>query len=286
MNILVTGGNGQLGCSIAKIASKYNHEFIFCDIPEVDITDFVSLYNIVEENKIDTIINCAAYTAVDKAENDEETAYKINKIGASVLADVCEKKGIKLIHISTDYVFDGNSNIPLTETDECNDPIGVYGKTKREGELELFKRDIDFAIIRTAWLYSEFGNNFAKTMIRLSSIKDELGVICDQIGTPTYAPDLAEAIIDIIEKNIKGKEIYHFSNEGVCSWYDFAHEIFDLANVRIKLNAINTDEYPTPAARPKYSVLDKKKIKRNGIKVPHWRDSLKICIKELKNQQI
>lgn len=282
MNILVTGGRGQLGQSLQKIAPLYSSSnLIFTDMPEADITDKGCIEMLVEKYQIEVIINCAAYTAVDKAENEPELAEKINATGPAVLATVCKEKGIRLIQVSTDYVFDGEANQPLKESDPANAPLGVYGVTKRNGEIAIEQSGCDAAIVRTAWLYSEFGANFVKTMLRLAETRSELGVISDQIGTPTYAPDLAVALLELASQGIFGFEIYHYTNEGVCSWYDFAHEVFDLTGKSVKLNALETWQYPTPASRPKYSVLNKAKIKAKGIDVPHWRDSLKKCISEL-----
>ncbi len=279
MNILVTGANGQLGNSIRKVAAKYpDYHFFFTDIPEVDITDPALLEQLIQANNIRAIINCAAYTAVDKAEADADLARKINVDGPRNLATAAKKANIKLIHISTDYVFNGNGNLPLKETDPT-DPVGIYGKTKLDGETAVKESGCDSLIIRTAWLYSEFGGNFVKTMLRLGKEKEELSVVYDQAGTPTYATDLAIAILDLLQKGFSGCTLYHYSNEGVISWYDFAKAIFDLSGIRIILNAIESSEYPTPAKRPAYSVLSKKKIKEAGAKVPYWRDSLIECLK-------
>lgn len=281
MNILVTGGNGQLGSSLKKISVQYpQHKFLFTDMPEVDITDLNGLRDLVEKESINAIINCAAFTAVDKAESCEELAKKINTDGPKNLAKVAHEKNAKLVHISTDYVFKGNSSLPLKETDKP-DPIGVYGRTKRAGEVEVEKSGCDAIVIRTAWLYSEYGNNFVKTMLRLGKERDCLNVIYDQIGTPTYATDLAFAIMTLLNKGFSDYETYHFSNEGVISWYDFTKSIFEIAGYTTKVNAIETFEYPTPAERPSYSVLNKRKIKEAGVSVPYWRDSLKSCMEIL-----
>ncbi len=278
MNILVTGANGQLGNSVRKISSDYpQHKFLFTDMPEVDITDLSLLENLVKKEDIGAIINCAAFTAVDKAESCEELAGKINVDGPKNLAIAAKSVGAKLIHISTDYVFDGQSSLPLKETD-ATQPIGVYGKTKRQGEIEVEKVGCDAIIIRTAWLYSEYGNNFVKTMIRLGKERDSLNVVYDQIGTPTYATDLALAIMTLLEKGFRGFDIYHFSNEGVISWFDFTKSIFEITGLKTQVNAIESFEYPTAAQRPAYSVLNKRKIKDAGVKVPYWKDSLKQCI--------
>ncbi len=278
MNILVTGANGQLGNSMRKISGNYSqHKFIFTDMPEVDITDLALLENLVKKENVGAIINCAAFTAVDKAESSEELAAKINVDGPKNLALAAKSVGAKLIHISTDYVFDGKSSLPLKETDKTQ-PIGVYGRTKRQGEIEVEKTGCDAIVIRTAWLYSEFGNNFVKTMLRLGKERESLNVVYDQIGTPTYATDLALAIMVLLEKGIKGFDTYHFSNEGVISWFDFTKVIFEIAGLSTKVNAIESFEYPTAAERPAYSVLNKRKIKDAGVSVPYWKDSLKYCI--------
>lgn len=278
MNILVTGGNGQLGNSIQKISAKYpEHKFIFTDVPEVDITDLNLLRNLVKKESIGAIINCAAFTAVDKAESCEELAGKINIDGPKNLAIAAHEVGAKLVHISTDYVFGGKNCLPLKESDETA-PIGVYGKTKRQGEIEVEKSGCDAIVIRTAWLYSEYGNNFVKTMLRLGKERESLNVVYDQIGTPTYATDLAYAIMTLLNKGIKGFETYHFSNEGVISWFDFTKAIFEIAGYNTKVGAIESFEYPTAAERPAYSVLNKRKIREAGVSVPYWKDSLKECM--------
>jgi dTDP-4-dehydrorhamnose reductase len=281
MNILITGANGQLGNSVCKVAEKYpSYRFFFTDVPEVDITDMALLEELIQKDNIQAIINCAAYTAVDQAETDIEPAKKINVDGPRNLAIVAKKANAKLIHVSTDYVFNGNGNQPLKETD-ATDPIGVYGKTKLEGEQAVEESGCDALVVRTAWLYSEFGANFVKTMLRLGKEREELNVVYDQVGTPTYASDLAVAILDLLQKGFSGYTLYHYSNEGAISWYDFAKAIFDLSSIQIKLDAIESSEYPTPAKRPAYSVLNKKKIKEAGIRIPYWRDSLVKCLKIL-----
>ena len=290
MNILVTGANGQLGSEIRSLSENFvDFNFIFKDLPDLDICNFLELENFVNKNKIDSIINCAAYTAVDKAEEESAIAQKVNADGVLNLVKVLEKVNGKLIHISTDYVYDGKSFMPYKETDEVS-PIGVYGNTKREGELSVINSGIDGLVIRTSWLYSSYGNNFVKTMLRLGNDRDELGVIFDQVGTPTYARDLALSCLSILLKSkenkisLKGK-VYHFSNEGVASWYDFAKAIMVIGNVNCRVNPIETKEYPTPAKRPHYSVLNKSKIKNDfGIEIPFWRDSLKECISKIKKQ--
>jgi len=289
MNILIIGSNGQLGSEIKHLAANYkNFNFFFMDLPELNICNADALDTFIINQKINTVINCAAYTAVDKAEKDELTAQKVNSEGVLNLVNALKKVNGKLIHISTDYVFDGNSFLPYQESDEVN-PIGVYGNTKRSGELFIINSDIDSIVIRTSWLYSAYGNNFVKTMLRLGHDKDELGVIFDQVGTPTNASDLAKTCLDVLleksSENISTKgKIYHFSNEGVTSWYDFAKAIMELGSIDCKLIPIETKDYPTPAKRPHYSVLNKSKIKTDfNIEIPYWRDSLKDCIKKIKN---
>lgn len=284
MNILVTGANGQLGNSVRKISNKYpQHKFIYTDMPEVDITNLQLLEDLVKKESINAIINCAAFTAVDKAESCEELAAKINIDGPKNLALAAKSVGAKLVHISTDYVFDGKSSLPLKESD-ATQPIGVYGRTKRQGEVEVEKSGCDAIVIRTAWLYSEYGNNFVKTMIRLGKERESLNVVYDQIGTPTYATDLAFAIMTLLEKGITGFQTFHFSNEGVISWFDFTKAIFEIAGLSTKVNAIESFEYPTAAERPAYSVLNKRKIKEAGVTVPYWKESLKECIAILEQQ--
>lgn len=281
MNILVTGGRGQLGCSINKIAANHpQHNFIFTDMPEADITNHDCMAQLIVENKVNVLINCAAYTAVDKAEDEEELARKINADGAAVLGEVCKEHKVKLVHISTDYVFDGTTIDPINERVKTN-PQSAYGRTKLAGEQHIKESGTDAVIVRTAWLYSEFGNNFVKTMLRLAETRDELGVVADQYGTPTYAPDLAEAIMKLIDKGFKGFKIYHYSNEGETSWWEFADTIFQLAGKAITVKPLTTDQYPAKAHRPAFSVLDKSKIKETGVFVPEWEDSLRVCLKEL-----
>ena len=282
-NILVTGTNGQLGSEIKALHGSYPYIFFFTDRGSLDITDTKAIKNFVELNKIDVIINCAAYTAVDKAESDEQNADAINHLAVKNLALTCKQNNIKLIHISTDYVFDGKNYKPYTE-DDATAPNGVYGKTKLDGEKALLHvSPANSIIIRTSWVYSSFGANFVKTMLRLGKEKEQLGVIYDQVGTPTYARDLARAILDILPKLQNDKtEIYHYSNEGVLSWYDFAKEIMRMAKLDCQVNPIETKEYPTPATRPHYSLLNKSKIKQDfGITIPYWKDSLDACLKTL-----
>ena len=290
MNILVTGSNGQLGSEIKDIAVNYkDFSFFFMDLPALDICNNNQLDVFFIENKIHTVINCAAYTAVDKAEEDAEIAQKVNSEGVLNLVNAIEKVNGKLIHISTDYVFDGNSFLPYQELDDVN-PIGVYGNTKRSGELAVLNAKIDGIVIRTSWLYSAYGNNFVKTMLRLGIEREELGVIFDQVGTPTNASDLAKTCLEILSYKKQAKlntngNIYHFSNEGVASWYDFAHTIMELGKVECHVKPIQTKDYPTLAKRPHFSVLNKTKIKTDfEIEIPYWRDSLVACINKLKNK--
>lgn len=281
-NILVTGANGQLGSEIRELAESYpqNH-FFFTDVATLDITDKNAIALFIQENKITAILNCAAYTAVDKAESEPELANKINHLAVQHLAEAAKVYECKFIHISTDYVFDGTNYMPYGENDIPN-PQSVYGSTKLSGELVMQKINPKNAIIiRTSWVYSSYGNNFVKTMLRLGKEKQELGVIVDQIGTPTYAGDLAKTILKILPQ-IKNKkvEVFHYANEGVCSWYDFAKAIFEYTNINCKVNPISTAQYPTVAKRPQYSVLDKSKIKETyHIDIPYWKDSIKECIK-------
>ena len=282
MNILITGCNGQLGNEMQLLeASHPQHTYFNTDVAELDITNQEAIESFVEANAIDGIVNCAAYTAVDKAEDNEELCTKLNAEAPAYLAAAIGKRGGWMIQISTDYVFDGTQHTPYTEeADTC--PNSVYGKTKLVGELNVQRFCEQSMIIRTAWLYSTFGNNFVKTMIRLGKEKPELGVIFDQIGTPTYARDLAVAIFAAIEQGIV-PGVYHFSNEGVISWYDFTKAIHRIAGITTcHVRPLHTSEYPTPAKRPHYSVLDKTKIKNiYGIEIPYWEDSLQTCIAKL-----
>ena len=282
MRILVTGSNGQLGSEIVALqAQETLHQWFNLDINELDITDKNAVEQFVLCNKIDGIINCAAYTNVDKAEEDVALCYKVNRDAPQYLAQAIEKVGGFIIHISTDYVFDGTNNIPYTEQDKPN-PVTIYGKSKIEGEQYVCESCKQHIIIRTAWVYSSYGKNFVKTMIKLGKEKPSLGVIFDQIGSPTYARDLAKAIITIVNQGII-PGIYNFSNEGVISWYDFTKHIHQLANITsCKVAPIHTADYPTLAQRPHFSVLDKTKIKNTyNIEIPYWRDSLEECIQLL-----
>jgi len=283
-NILVTGSNGQLGSEISALAKgQTNYNYIFTDFEELDITKHQVVEAFIETHKINAILNCAAYTAVDKAESEIELANEINNLATENFARIAKSKEIMLIHISTDYVFDGVSNVPYKEDVNPN-PQSVYGKTKLAGEEAILKINPENSIIiRTSWVYSSFGNNFVKTMLRLSKDRDELNIVADQIGSPTYARDLAKIMIDILPK-VKNKtvEIFHYSNEGVCSWYDFAKAIFELKEISINVSPIESTKYPTPAKRPYYSVLSKNKIKEKyQIEIPYWKNSLQECLQKL-----
>lgn len=280
MNILVTGANGQLGNEMRVVAAEQKQlVYHFTDVAELDICNEQAVERFVAENAIDCIVNCAAYTNVNKAEEDAVLCDKLNHLAPANLARVAAKYRIGLVHVSTDYVFNGEHHVPYRE-DDATCPNSVYGTTKLAGEEAIRTIHSEAVIIRTAWLYSSFGNNFVKTMLRLGKEREELGVVFDQIGTPTYARELARAIQHIIGSDVV-PGIYHYSNEGVCSWYDFTKAIFDLAGISTCcLKPLHTDDYPTPAARPHYSVLDKTKIKQTyGVEVPHWIDSLRECMK-------
>lgn len=279
-NILVTGANGQLGSEIQSLSSHYIYQFYFVSKTELDITDMSSIKDYIKDKNINVIINCAAYTAVDNAENSRELAFKINTEGVRNLALISKENGIKLIHISTDYVFDGENFKPYIETD-ITSPQNIYGKSKLDGEKEMISVNPKSSIIiRTSWLYGYYGNNFVKTMLKLGKERDSLCVVFDQIGTPTYAKDLAKAILDILPfvKN-ENVEIYNYSNEGVISWYDFAKEIMCMAKLKCDIVPIETKDYPTLAKRPYFSVLNKSKIKKEfDLKIPYWKDSLNDCL--------
>ena len=285
MNILVTGANGQLGCEMRRLGAVSPNNYIFTDVAELDITNADAVMYVAKHYSIDAIINCAAYTNVDKAESDQETAELINATAVGNLARAMKEVGGTLFHVSTDYVFGSEGNTPRTEEMPLN-PLGVYGLTKLHGEQAIEDSGCKALIFRTAWLYSEFGNNFLKTMLRLTAERDQLNVVFDQVGTPTYAGDLALAIFSIIEAGVyPGNEgVYHFSNEGVCSWYDFAVEIAAAAgHTGCRINPCHSSEFPSPVTRPPYSVLDKTKIKKTfDIDIPHWRESMEYCIKRLK----
>ena len=299
MRILVTGKNGQLGKSINKIVNTGNgknnyqqdNEFIFVGREELDLSSESSISHYFDRsNKFDVIINCAAYTAVDKAEEEQELVNQVNHLAVKQLAQIAKSQDSKLIHISTDYVFDGESNKPYKETDATN-PINVYGTTKLAGEKALQAvMPTNAIIIRTSWVYSEYGNNFVSTMLRLGKERDEINVVSDQIGSPTYATDLANTILKIISnKNYQNKEqsteVYHYSNEGEISWYDFTKEIFKLAKIDCKVSPITTEQYPTPAKRPKSTLMDKEKIvEKFSIKTPYWKETLCSCINNIENK--
>lgn len=284
MKILVTGSNGQLGSELQLIAQHDDScSYVFTDIQELDITSDAAVASFLAESKPDIIINCAAYTAVDKAETDVNSAQLVNFVAPSILSAACLREGIGLIHISTDYVFDGTAHLPYNEESNVN-PTSVYGKSKLEGERTVL--NAGGIVVRTSWLYSSHGNNFVKTMMRLGKEKESIGVVFDQVGTPTWAYNLAEVLITIAKKSTRDFKhysgIYHYSNEGVCSWYDFAIEIMALTNSSCKVSPIETKEYPVPAPRPAYSVLNKRKIKDTfQIEIPHWKESLQKCVKLL-----
>lgn len=282
-NILVTGGKGQLASCIKNITKHLEgYHFIYIDLDELDISESTEVNKFFEAEDIYYCVNCAAYTAVDKAEMELDLAMKVNKGGAQNLAEACNKHGAGLIHISTDFVFDGTQTRLYTE-EVLPKPLGVYGITKLQGEKAVANTLKEHFIIRTSWLYSEHGHNFLKTMLRLGNEKEELNVVCDQIGTPTYAGDLAKIIIKIITEDIKAFGVYHYSNEGVASWYDFAKSIFDESNMDVKVLPVNTEAYPTSAKRPLFSALDKSKIKKALlVEIPYWRDSLKNCLVNMK----
>ncbi|CAI6152144.1 MAG: dTDP-4-dehydrorhamnose reductase [uncultured Sulfurimonas sp.] len=279
-NVLVTGSNGQVGSELHSLQNDYNYNFFFTNRDSLDITNKIEIENFINTNAIDSIINTAAYTAVDKAEDDIENADKINHLALKNLAHIAKDKNIKLIHISTDYVFNGENFRPYTE-DDTTKPNSVYGTTKLNGEKIMQSiNPKNSIIIRTSWVYSLYGNNFVKTMLRLAKERDSLSVIYDQVGTPTYARDLAKVILDILP-NIKNENtaIYNYSNEGVLSWYDFAKEIIKMAKIACEINPIETKDYPTHASRPHYSLLNKSKIKEEfQITIPYWKDSLAECL--------
>lgn len=285
MNILVTGANGQLGNEIRRRSVGCNHHFTFTDVAELDITDAAAVLEMASNTKAEFIINCAAYTNVDKAEDDEQTAHLINCTATANLAAAAKQVGATLIHVSTDYVFDGCGCTPYTE-EAAVAPTGAYGRTKLAGEQAVAESGCKHIIIRTAWLYSPFGRNFVKTMRTLTAERDHLQVVFDQVGSPTYAGDLADAILHIVEGGTReAYGTYHYSNEGVCSWYDFAKEICEMSGNVCDIRPCHSNEFPSKVARPHYSVLDKTKIKTTfGISIPHWKESLAVCIKELNEQ--
>ena len=285
MKILVTGAMGQLGREISKLADSTEHTYIYTDVrahegvAELDVTDAEAVNAAVQG--VDVIVNCAAYTDVNKAESDAEAAHKVNAVAPAVLAEAAKAAGAMLIHVSTDYVFDGQANVPYTE-DAARNPLGVYGRTKMEGENAIVASGCRHLIFRTSWLYSNTGKNFFLTMSELTASKPELKVVVDQVGTPTYAYDLAYLITYIIEENLLDRNgVYNYSDEGVCSWYDFAAEICSLLGHTCRIVPCRSEEYPTPAERPHYSVLDKSKVKRDfGIEIPYWRHSLAMAVQE------
>ena len=285
MNILVTGANGQLGREMQRLGAVSPNNYIFTDVEQLDITNADAVMYVAKHYSIDAIINCAAYTNVDKAENDEAAAELINATAVGNLARAMKEVDGTLFHISTDYVFGREGNTPRTEEMPL-EPLGVYGRTKLNGEMAIAESGCKALIFRTSWLYSEFGNNFLKTMLRLTAEKETLNVVFDQVGTPTYAGDLALAIFSIIEAGVySGNEgTYHFSNEGVCSWYDFAVEIANAAgNTSCRITPCHSSEFPSPVTRPSYSVLDKTKIKETfDIDIPYWKESMEYCIKRIK----
>ncbi len=287
-NILVTGANGQLGQELRQLETRFgNYRFFFAGRDTLSIDDKDSIESLFQEFQPGYCINCAAYTAVDKAESEKESARKINAFGAGFLAEACKEFSTSFIHISTDYVFDGTSSKPYKESDRTS-PVNYYGESKLEGEKLVSAVNPESIIIRTSWVYSEFGNNFVKTMLRLMKERDSLNVVDDQIGSPTYAADLAEAIMKIISSTGGGNAagIYNYSNEGEISWYEFALAINELSGSNCKVNPISSSQYPTPAKRPQYSLLDKSKIQSQfNLKIPEWKDSLKRCIERLKNSQ-
>ncbi|WP_418991991.1 dTDP-4-dehydrorhamnose reductase [Alistipes sp.] len=286
LNILITGANGQLGSEMRRLGAVSPHHYVFTDVAELDITDADAVLETMRRERIDVAVNCAAYTNVERAEEDAATAEQLNCRAAENLARAAAATGATLFHISTDYVFDGQAHLPYTEEDATS-PLGVYGRTKLAGEQAVAASGCKYLIFRTAWLYSQFGNNFLKTMLRLTAEREELKVVFDQVGTPTYAGDLALALFSIIEGDrYAGNEgIYHFSDEGVASWYDFAVEIASAAgHDGCRILPCRTAEFPTKAARPAYSVLDKSKVKSMfAIEIPHWRESMLYCLQKLEN---
>ena len=283
LTVLVTGCDGQLGSELRKLAKSGDCSFcrfLFVDVSVLDICNRADVHNYFKTNHIDVIVNCAAYTAVDRAEDEPESAFAVNRDGVGILAECCVEEGAYMIHISTDYVFDGTGHVPYRET------IGVYGLSKRAGEEAMMEKGVDGLIIRTAWLYSSYGKNFVKTMLRLGSEKEQVAVVADQHGTPTWAADLARTILHILQntdiKNTHGLEIFHYTDEGECTWYEFASAIMQMGGKKCQVMPISTDEYPASCRRPAYSVLDKTKIKeRFGLEIPLWDDSLQRMLAEL-----
>jgi dTDP-4-dehydrorhamnose reductase len=289
MNILITGAYGQLGNELRILSGKYSGwEFLFTDADTLDITDEERVARFLDEYKPGFVINCAAYTAVDQAESDTSGARRLNALAPGYLAKAAKKNGAGFLHVSTDYVFDGRGHLPYRELHPVH-PLSVYGVTKREGEERSLAENEQTVIIRTSWLYSSFGHNFVKTMLRLGKERDELSVVFDQVGSPTYAADLAQAILDIASVYEKQREfyapgIYHYANEGVASWFDFAKTIFEMADISCRVVPVLSDKFPAPARRPHFSVMDKTKIKEAfGLTIPYWKESLEICIQKLLN---
>jgi dTDP-4-dehydrorhamnose reductase len=294
MNILVTGSNGQVGTELRYLAEQYSSFIItFVDLADLDITDANAVYDFINSGNYNYIINCAAYTAVDKAEENEKLAYEVNAIGARKIAQAAVIRNIQLIHISTDYVYHNDLDRPIIESDPTN-PQSVYASTKLQGDQFVQMMLPSSMVIRTSWVYSSFGHNFVKTMLRLGRKQKSLDIVSDQIGTPTYAHDLAKAILDIIFKMENGdlvsgkmQGVFHYSNEGITHWADFAKKIFELEKINCAVNEIETTDYPTPASRPSYSALDKTKIKKTfGLEIPNWEESLANCLKLLRGKDM
>ncbi|MDO5334347.1 MAG: dTDP-4-dehydrorhamnose reductase [bacterium] len=282
MKILITGANGQLGTELHEILEReFPGQTLYTDVQELDLTNAKAVDSYVANNEITHIVNCAAYTAVDRAEEEKMLCAAVNTDAVKNLAMAADANGAKIIHISTDYVFDGTNHRPYRESDKVN-PISQYGTTKRKGETLLLALAPQAIIIRTAWLYSAHGNNFVKTMLRLADSQPEIKVVCDQIGTPTFARDLARAVVKVLQSHQWVPGIYHFTDEGAASWYDFAKAIFRIAGKDVKVTPIPTEDYPTPASRPSYSILDRTRIKATyGIEIPHWEEALADCLRQL-----
>lgn len=282
MKILITGANGQLGTELHEILEReFPGQTLYTDVQELDLTNAKAVDSYVANNEITHIVNCAAYTAVDRAEEEKMLCAAVNTDAVKNLAMAADANGAKIIHISTDYVFDGTNHRPYRESDKVN-PISQYGTTKRKGETLLLALAPQAIIIRTAWLYSAHGNNFVKTMLRLTDSQPEIKVVCDQIGTPTFARDLARAVVKVLQSHQWVPGIYHFTDEGAASWYDFAKAIFRIAGKDVKVTPIPTEDYPTPASRPSYSILDRTRIKATyGIEIPHWEEALADCLRQL-----
>ncbi len=285
MKVLVTGANGQLGCALRRLLDReMPGEAIYTDKQELDLTDAAAVENFIRDNEVTHIVNCAAYTAVDRAEEEKRECALINTDAVKNLAAAADLLGAKIIHISTDYVFDGTNHRPYRESDKVN-PISQYGTTKRKGETALLALAPESIIIRTAWLYSDTGHNFVKTILSLAKKQNEIRVVCDQIGTPTYARDLAEAVLAVLKSHQWVAGIYHFTDEGAASWYDFAKAILRIAGKKTRVVPIPTEDYPTLAQRPAYSILDRSRIKATyGVEIPHWEDALTDCVKLILNQ--